>query len=374
MLEKERYQMNMTSNKKAKNEGKFFAIDSKIYNKVTELKDINVLVAYLVIANGSGADNLTSSWSAQAIHKYTGISRKRASQAISRLIEKKIILKIKDGTKPQYKITEPKLRTYETKKLIWLPNEIITGVKSEQPPITKLRSSQDFLLIKLFIDLYSFHDLVEDQGVSREIIHKHFDKTIIGSVDQYDICGFNFETKSVYFTDLTFDHQNEDKSFNKFWNRLRKLELLGLIYWPIFLCESDSDGQGEYIHALGYHGVTSKQEINDKSNKLALLFKQFSFLLLEVLRDRGFYIKDELIDKSEIILPILKQYDNANLISVIRLRYRPKTKKTACWYAQFSNNCDYHIEQLNSLIKKYSLLVKQESNDFFENSDNKIFG
>ena len=44
------------------------------------------MAAYLVLARGTGPDQRTTSWSVNAIEKYTSIARPRAKTAIEQLV------------------------------------------------------------------------------------------------------------------------------------------------------------------------------------------------------------------------------------------------------------------------------------------------
>ena len=64
--------------------GGFFAVDRRAWEKVCDL-GLNPMVAYLVLARGTGADQRTTAWSVNAVEAYTGIGRPRAKGAIDAL-------------------------------------------------------------------------------------------------------------------------------------------------------------------------------------------------------------------------------------------------------------------------------------------------
>jgi hypothetical protein len=64
----------------------FFTIDRRTWKLLCGLEDINLVVAYLTIAAGTGKGNRISKWSAVAIQNYTGLAWKRGKPAIARLI------------------------------------------------------------------------------------------------------------------------------------------------------------------------------------------------------------------------------------------------------------------------------------------------
>jgi hypothetical protein len=85
--------------------GDFFAVDRRAWVQVCGL-GMNAAIAYLVIARGSGGDNRTSMWSANAIEQRTHISRSRAQAAIAELERAKVIVRdpMSKRDHPRYKI------------------------------------------------------------------------------------------------------------------------------------------------------------------------------------------------------------------------------------------------------------------------------
>src|ERR1019366_8311740 len=70
-----------------KNErGGFFAVDRSIWSEVCNV-GMNEAVTYLVLAQGTGADNRSTSWSAGALHRYVGITWERGCMAIESLVK-----------------------------------------------------------------------------------------------------------------------------------------------------------------------------------------------------------------------------------------------------------------------------------------------
>ncbi|HEV7267343.1 MAG TPA: hypothetical protein VGN83_20910 [Falsiroseomonas sp.] len=85
--------------------GDFFAVDRRAWAFVCGL-GMNPAVAHLALARGTGGDNRTTSWSANAIEQRTGISRSRAAQAIAELERSKAVFRDPAGKRdhPRYKI------------------------------------------------------------------------------------------------------------------------------------------------------------------------------------------------------------------------------------------------------------------------------
>src|SRR5829696_201780 len=115
----------------------FFAVGRQTAIAACNL-GVNAGAAFLVLARGSGGDNVTTSWSAQAGSKYLGTRWKTANTAIAQLERAKIIKRDKasSSTRPRYTLAKKG-------ELIWLPNSLIDGFAGEVPPITKLHQTQD---------------------------------------------------------------------------------------------------------------------------------------------------------------------------------------------------------------------------------------
>ncbi|MBX3492132.1 MAG: hypothetical protein KF899_04175 [Parvibaculum sp.] len=88
------------------NTGEFFAIDRRVWAFVCNL-GMNAAASYLVMARGTGRDNRTTSWSVNAIEKYTGLGRPRAKKAIQALTDHHVISVTRGGAKPRYHLAPP---------------------------------------------------------------------------------------------------------------------------------------------------------------------------------------------------------------------------------------------------------------------------
>ena len=83
--------------------GDFFAIDRRSWAHTCK-SDINAMIAYLVLARGTGHDQQTTSWSVNAIETHTGIGRPRARTAIETLVRAGLVQIAHKGTRPRYRI------------------------------------------------------------------------------------------------------------------------------------------------------------------------------------------------------------------------------------------------------------------------------
>jgi len=86
-----------------KGQGDFFAVDRRAWARACGL-GLNPAVAYLVLARGTGADNRATTWSVQAVERYTSVSCGRASGALKVLQENGLVQVLRGGTRPKYRL------------------------------------------------------------------------------------------------------------------------------------------------------------------------------------------------------------------------------------------------------------------------------
>ena len=214
--------------------GEFFAVDKQSWVKACEL-GMPPAVAYLVLANGTGRDNLRTSWSTNAIERYTGIGRKRAKTAIDTLINANLLRRVQEGPHPKYEFQfRPALdaddrklfdrilagkqpRGYKvsvaerlrnrgwlsacdgtfqalevpSRELIWLPNDLVRGLgEGADAPVERVRQTSDVMALRLLVDLYHAHDLRDDGGVGRHVVHGRWEREQVGQQGEYVVWGF----------------------------------------------------------------------------------------------------------------------------------------------------------------------------------------
>jgi hypothetical protein len=107
---------------------RFFAIDARSWPKVCGL-GMPAAVSYLVLACGTGGDQITTRWSVDAIERHTGIGRPRAKAAVQALVDAGLVRIEKGGTRPLYRMV------HETERASTLTEEEerILGILTEYP-------------------------------------------------------------------------------------------------------------------------------------------------------------------------------------------------------------------------------------------------
>ncbi len=194
--------------------GEFFAIDSRQWAQVCDT-GMNEACAYLVLARGTGPDNRTTRWSAEAVHRHSGVAWSRAQAAIDNLVRTGVIRRGDEHTKqrPFYK-----LMPYEESKVeinehfLWLPNTIVTSTESrEASPLARLRGAGDRWTLRLFVDLYAAQNLREDGGIHPGIVSDQYERKEVGECGCYTIWAFRRKSAKMTWTGPLVAHRSRPK-------------------------------------------------------------------------------------------------------------------------------------------------------------------
>jgi hypothetical protein len=352
---------------------------------------MNPATAYLVMARGTGRDNQTTAWSVRAIEKYTGMSRGKAKDALGVLKSANLVGVLRDSTKPKYVLlpaqqvpdllNDPRgalsageqlvcidvqngkkvskgQQSYAEKAVqkgwlirledgqyapapqpepepewIWLPNELVTGAANETPPVELVRQTQDAMTLRLLVDFYSAQNLREDGGISRRYTYRIFERRRVGSYAEFTVWGFCSPRLWVHWEGITLCHRRDrvskqerdagESEATDFFRRQEQLSDLGLVEWQPHLVESE-DAQSEIIHPFGMqHSDRPEDRLGDAAYAAA------SAMLTDGQRQWS-------LDQGLWLAPVRRHMGRVQLVSIARLRYRPHTRMTAAWFADFN--------------------------------------
>lgn len=391
--------------------GNFFAVDQRVWAQVAKL-GVNESVSYLALARGTGRDNATTRWSVYAIERYTGISRDAARAAIRHLIFKGFIACEKPGSRPTYRLLPaseirdadlwPGLRPEESCVLravqagcpipkrpangvdetiaqnlhqrgilvplatgpvdprgsrwsivpvdplsscIWLPNELVTGAGRELPPIELLRQSQDAALLWFFVELYGISDLAADGGIKRQAFYRWYKCHEIGERAEFRLFAYGDPELHVRRHHVTAPlwrskakRPEEDKTVRRM---IERLQGLGLLVWVEHLFEGFGE-QAELMYACPAANGTP-EEI-----ELARIVAQACEA--SVFPSRLGDAMGRFNDRDSVRLVLVPRHIEApKLFGIARLRYRPKTTRTAAWLARVRSDLERLSPRLQEL-------------------------
>jgi hypothetical protein len=367
--------------------GEFFVVDRRAFAAACAL-GLNPAVAYLAIARGAGS-RPTSRWSVNAIEEHTAMSRPKAQRAIEALLNVGLLTRAGAATQPVYgiipgheaglsekerevvkllgggkarlpkrlrdvglemgsrgyliperggtfSINDP-ARFSDKPQHVWLPNAIVDGAAGETPPLALLRQMQDVQRLQLFVMLYDNHDLPEDGGVSRKFLWQEQKLTKVGERGASTIWGFSKADRTapfgsplrqIFWTGKK-DKDGNDPGQENFWPAIRGLRDCGLIEFIPHVFESGAP-EAEILHPYPIDAVACEPWEHDVATAaqaagmecLTAAQRQWAY-------ERGLHL-----------LPVPAHMSKLAVIGIARLRYRPRTKKTAAWFAKSKEGCE----------------------------------
>lgn len=295
-----------------------FAVCEREVERLTT-EGVNELIAYIVLAAGTGKDHSTTAWSAQAVEKYTGLRWRRAKHSINRLHEIGLITDKAGSTKkPRYKLKPPA-------ECIWLPKTFVIGVSDEQPPLQRLRQMQDVETIYLALWIYATQNLAEDWGIHRHTLRNDFDSEHIRTWAQWRILGF--KDRADPFCDLPAPWGDGDKNP---WRHMRRLIDSGIIEWTIVLFEGP---EGEPIHPASH---TDFRIIDDA---------------LADFREGARFLIDN-ADEFDYVVPVPRHLPNVQMTQIGRTRYRAQTTLTRQWFSEHASSEARYAETYRTIAQQ----------------------
>ncbi len=288
---------------------------------------MNPALLYLVLARGSDALNTTTSWSANALQKYTGVARSRAKVAREVLVSSEYVNRLSGGNNPKYEL--PRSPRFQAKQdEIWLPNELVTGAAGEVTAIERIRQTADVMRLKLLIDLYRQQNLVDDCGIARACVYESFSRKKIAESGIYTVWGFSRGELCCYqHNEAVLPHQSGGEEL--FLDRFRTLLELGLVVITPYLCESDIP-DAEIIHPLA--------EVFDCDN-LSWVTEDAVYRLLPDQYQGEFMAHD-------FVVPVPRHVAKIAVVGIAQTRFRPKTSLTAAGKA-------HHIGRISEYRDAY---------------------
>ncbi|HEV7255718.1 MAG TPA: hypothetical protein VGN97_21790 [Mesorhizobium sp.] len=385
----------------------FFAVDRRAWAFACD-RGLLPAAAYLVQACGTGGDNRTTRWSANAVETYTGASRGRASAAVKDLVTCGLSRLTEAGTRPRYHLSPAhqvpgceghrpaltsleqfaltaleagaeklsperiaalegesaymgglrlvakgyaqnlkggrfQLLTFDASKAaepdwIWLPNTIVTGAAGETPPLALLRAAQSVAALRLFVNLYGAHSLAENGGIHWKQLRRTYSRHKVGERGEFIVWGFQAKLSEAWasapfvaphltgkmesFEEEDGTIKQRDAGWTGFWEAENVLINLGLLEVVGHVIEADTD-TAEVLHP---YAVGNGEPVERALAEIAHLAGEALVTPGQAEWAAGYGLW---------LLPVAKGLlPNVALVGIPRLKYRPRTKATAAWFAR----------------------------------------
>jgi len=307
----------------------FFSVGQKTFIKACDM-GMNPACAMLAMACGTGKDNQTTKWSAEAVANHIGVRWTTAKEAVSKLLDSGLVsLKTENRTRPTYKLAKEG-------DPIWLPKAIIEGAANEVTPVNRIRQTQDVMTLRLFVELYSAQNLREDGGISTKVMYQSYDRQRAGERGIHVVWDFSYKNEYVSWGAAATPHYRKDLPKNEgadFFKRKRVLLSIGLLEWVPYLFDGP---KGEPIHAMHADGLQLEQDLFNAANAAGQSMLPAGYEN----RVQGF------------LVPVPAHVEQVQVIGIARLRYRPQTKLTSAWWADHHSTCQSFADGYNTLMVK----------------------
>lgn len=253
--------------------GRFFVLGRAVWDALLTAPTgnrMNLILVFLVMAAGSGADQRLSKWSAQACETYLGMGKPRARHAIDELVTAGLVERTPDATpaRPQYRL--PDVAAEEDP--IFLPVQLITGLAAETPMLRRVRETGDADALILLIDLYGQVQCDATHALPIACLSQHPAQPAHQVIERgvHTLWAVTPPQPGRMCAAGPWTRVQEDLDWDDFWIRIDLLRSIGAIRFEPWLFESDAD-DAEPLFPLDFTILTGADLTDDVSRLSATL-------------------------------------------------------------------------------------------------------
>lgn len=276
--------------------GQFFAVDAQTIEAACDQGPLQAL-AYLVMAAGSGRDQVTTGWSAEAVRRYTGMRWTRAKAAVDALMDVGLVTQTKGKGRPRYKLTKPTSN-------VWLPVTLVTGVGTEDPPLARMRRLHDPNAVRVLVRLYAVNDVQEEAGIPVRVLRDVYTRERVAEYGNLTIWRFDCDTSYASPSEPLDGIDRDD-----WWPILNNIQRTGLLYSVPWLFDADP-AHGEPIHPVAGDEIT---------DELVEFLEQVAERMPSV---------DHAAEIADVLVPVSRSIPDPAVVGVYQLRYLPRAGYT----------------------------------------------
>lgn len=265
--------------------GNFYVIDKGVWRLVTtgdtmsDQARLNRMIAYLVLACGTGGDQVHTSWSARSIETYTGLGKPRGQAAIEGLMTGSAVVEFApetSRTRPRYRLVQP-----AQPDPIWLPKALVMGLTAERSVLGRVKDTGDPLLLRLLIDLYASVQTDATYGVPLATLRracKNDDPDIsqkVFEVGAHTVWAVDPGGDWTYSTtELMAPHRTKAKDTKEanqpFWDRVKVLEKIGALVFEPWVFDGAGD-EAEPLFPVARSLNQALESPRDEADRLTAL-------------------------------------------------------------------------------------------------------
>lgn len=395
--------------------GGFFIIDRRTWGAICDSCSISEAAAYLLLAQGTGACNRLTSWSATALKKYVGMSWNRAQDALRGLTRQGFIRHAGNSSpgRPRYELigyherclgqkyaslsgwdravvdamrrgeTPPKSkyrqledlekrglvernegRAYALTKagaadpaeLIWLPNTVVVGTScGEDSPVHRLRGAGDLWVLRLFVDLYHAHNLSGDGGISPSFLRQGYKRSLVGEQGIYAVWGFSPGRWQLSWKDGPFASHRDRPQLDAKADHPVWSSVNALVCQGLLSFVPhlwEHDPEHGTAEVIHAYGLPRCGEPIEV--KLGTAACNAALAMVPDFKLRR--------SDASYFAPVPRTLGDVQMVGVARLRYRPHTRRTRDWWGDLNENAEKWMSHYQDLRLKAESSKSQAAN------------
>lgn len=328
----------------------FFALSLETLETLWRVETSNrlqLVLCYLVLAAGTGADHRLTKWSARACEEHVGIGTPRAKRAIDELIKAGVIEVTETATKlsPQYRLPE----IPRTSDPIFLPVQIVTGLNGETSVLRRVRETGDPLLLRMLLDLYGMIQLDATHGVPIHNVRAS------GSAPKR---AFEIGVHSVWALKQSASPTNafgpwlavhktkakvETEAWQEFWDRLAVLRKMGAVWFEQWVFDGvDADAEPLFPVDFGFQYEAAERD--DTTDLSEIVFETTAALAGE----RSYLLEQT---DADMLVPLPAHQRPPTLVGVLRLRVEADTPGRRRAFAKRNTQIERYARAYQQLAK-----------------------
>ncbi|MEC9347668.1 MAG: hypothetical protein VYB54_15690 [Pseudomonadota bacterium] len=158
----------------------FFQVPTERFVQLCETGDADLAAAFLVMCRGRHRNLRETSWSADAVGRYLGVSPRRGKALIAQLVDMAAVEQVRLGHHPKYLIAEPATGD----EALWLPTSLVgerVGDATIQGPLASIRRHGGTRTLGFLAGLYALNDESEfGAALPENVASAHFQGDVIG--------------------------------------------------------------------------------------------------------------------------------------------------------------------------------------------------
>lgn len=298
----------------------FFRVDRHTWATVCDI-GLDMSVAYMVLARGATLKG-RSAWSANALHKRTGMPERTAKRVLRDLVASDLVERLGAGGRPTYRLRTPnELGLAPEPTWIAVPSVIVDGT-GDVRPLAELYQGGFADALRLLVDLYGAQDLKRFGGVDWRLLMVRHRREKLGSWGNHVVWGFRKETLVSRPNDLTRPYMREtaseghkDPGWAAFWDAFGALQQFDLVEIVEHLVSQPIETGALYQPCPTEAGSAAEVDLMHAHRQAA-----------EAILPAGTWATAR-----NLALAVVPGDEDVNMVGIVRLTHQADTTATVQW-------------------------------------------